>query len=163
MREETIVHPFAPIIDNDCRILILGSLPSVKSREVSFYYGHPRNRFWKVMSAVLNEEIPLTNDEKKKMLLKHHIALWDTIKKCVIQGSSDASIHDVVTNDINDLIQGTKITKIYCNGKTSEKYYKKYIASTTGIRAIVLPSTSPANARMSLDDLISHWHELIKN
>jgi hypoxanthine-DNA glycosylase len=159
--KERVVHPLKPIVDENCRILILGSFPSVKSREVHFYYGHKQNRFWKVMAALCECEVPTTNEEKTEMLLSHHIALWDSIASCVIKGSSDASIRDVVPNDLKTLIKGTKITRIYCNGKTSLKYYNKYHKGTE-IKAIGLPSTSPANAAYSLERLIDIWKETIK-
>ena len=160
MDKDRVVHPLKPNVDENCQILILGSFPSVKSREVHFYYGHKQNRFWKVMAAVCESPIPMTNEEKTNMLLEHHIALWDSIASCVIKGSSDASIRDVVPNDLKGLIQGTKITKVYCNGKASLKYYNKY-QKATGIKAISLPSTSPANAAYSLERLIKIWKETI--
>ena len=120
-----IEHPLEPIIDEQCEVLILGSFPSVKSREISFYYGHPQNRFWKIIGTITQTDYE-TIEDKKKMLLEHHIAIWDIIHSCTIIGSSDASIKDVVPNDIKTLIQGTNIKRIYCNGGTSLKLYKKY-------------------------------------
>ncbi|HAN58311.1 MAG TPA: DNA-deoxyinosine glycosylase [Erysipelotrichaceae bacterium] len=156
-----VVHPLDPIIDENCEILILGSFPSVKSREDHFYYAHPQNRFWKVMSTLCQCEVPKTPEEKKAMLLKNHIALWDSIHSCRITGSSDASIKDVVPNDIQSLIKNTKITHIYCNGKASLRIYNKY-QQNVGIEAQVLPSTSPANAAYSLDRLIEIYKKTIK-
>lgn len=154
---EHIVHPFPPLYDEASKILILGSLPSVKSREQMFFYGHPQNRFWKVMAALTDENVPMTIDEKKELLHKHHIALWDTIYSCDIVGSSDSSIKNVVPTDIEPIINNSKITKIFCNGNTSGKYYKKYQQNNIGIEAVVLPSTSPANAAFSLERLIDAW------
>lgn len=151
-----IEHPLEPIIDEQCKVLILGSFPSVKSREISFYYGHPQNRFWKIIGAITQTDYE-TIEDKKKMLLEHHIAIWDIIHSCTITGSSDASIKDVVPNDIKTLIQGTNIKRIYCNGGTSLKLYKKYQEKETGIKAILLPSSSPANARYRLSDLVDIW------
>ena len=136
--------------------MILGSFPSVKSREISFYYGHPQNRFWKIIGTITQTDYE-TIEDKKKMLLEHHIAIWDIIHSCTIIGSSDASIKDVVPNDIKTLIQGTNIKRIYCNGGTSLKLYKKYQEKETGIKAILLPSSSPANARYRLCDLVDIW------
>lgn len=151
-----IEHPLEPIIDELCEVLILGSFPSVKSREISFYYGHPQNRFWKIIGTITQTDCE-TIEDKKKMLLEHHIAIWDIIHSCTIIGSSDASIKDVVPNDIKTLIQGTNIKRIYCNGGTSLKLYKKYQEKETGIKAILLPSSSPANARYRLCDLVDIW------
>lgn len=158
---EHIVHPFPPLYDESSTILILGSLPSVKSREQLFFYGHPQNRFWKVMAALTDENVPMTIDEKKELLHKHHIALWDTIYSCDIVGSSDSSIKNVVPTDIEPIINNSKITKIFCNGNTSGKYYKKYQQNNIGIEAVVLPSTSPANAAFSLEKLLEVWQKLI--
>ena len=154
---EHIVHPFPPLYDDDSEILILGSLPSVKSREQMFFYGHPQNRFWKVMSRVLGEELPTTIDEKKIMLHAHHIALWDTIYSCDIIGSSDSSIKNVVVNDLNKIIDTCDIKQIFCNGGKSFELYKKYCEKNTNLKAIKLPSTSPANARFSLEKLVEDW------
>ncbi len=157
MEYEHITHPFAPIYSGTSKILILGSFPSVKSREQNFYYGHPQNRFWKVVSSILNEPLPTTVEEKKAMLLKHDIAAWDVIYSCDIKGSSDSSIRNVVPTDIALLVKKTRITKIYCNGKTSGKLFEKYQESKVGISAVTLPSTSPANAAFSLERLIEEW------
>lgn len=158
---EHIVHPFLPLYNEESEILILGSLPSVKSREQMFFYGHPQNRFWKLISALLNEEVPQTIDEKKSLLLRNHIALWDTIYSCDIIGSSDSSIKNVVPTHLEQIVKDSNIKNIYCNGKTSGKYYEKYQEKKLGIKAVVLPSTSPANAAYSLDKLINVWKEKI--
>ena len=151
------VHSIDPVWDPDCRILILGSFPSVASRNTHFFYGHPRNRFWKILSALLKETEPQTVEEKKELLLKHHIALWDVIRSCEIVGSSDASITDVVPNDLKELLGKTKIERIYVNGSTADRLYRKYLEEDTGITAVKLPSSSPANASRSLEDLIGEW------
>ena len=132
-RYEHIVHPFPPLYDEESRILILGSLPSVKSREQMFFYGHPQNRFWKVISRVLGEKLPVTIDEKKAMLHAHHIALWDAIYSCDIIGSSDSSIKNVTPTDLSKIVEASKVTKVICNGKTSGKYYAKYQQKILGI------------------------------
>ena len=152
-----VIQPFEPVFDEKSEILILGSLPSVKSRENGFYYGHPQNRFWKVLSAVIGCEEPGDITQKKDMLLSHHIALWDVIYECDIKGSSDSSIKNVVVNDFNSIIYKSDIKQIFCNGGKSYDLYRKYCEKSTNMKAIKLPSTSPANARFSLDKLISEW------
>ena len=145
---EHIVHPFPPLYNSESRILILGSLPSVKSREQMFFYGHPQNRFWKMISGVFKEAVPQTIEEKKAFMLKHNIALWDTIYSCDIIGSSDSSIKNVEPTDLKSIVDNSKIEKVICNGKTSGKYYEKYQMKYLGIKPDILPSTSPANAAM---------------
>ena len=157
-----IIHPISPVYDKDSKILILGSFPSVKSREEGFFYGHPQNRFWKVVASVYGEDMPKSIEEKKAFLLKNHIAVWDVIKSCDIEGSSDASIKNVVANDLNEILNSADIKAIYVNGKTALKYYQKYTEKLIGREAVVLPSTSPANAAFSLERLIEEW-EVIKN
>ena len=140
--------------------LILGSFPSVKSRENMFFYGHPQNRFWKVIAALFNERVPETVDEKKKLILGNALALWDSIHSCTVTGSSDSSVKDVVPNDISIIINGSNVKRIFCNGALSYKMYKKYIYPSTNIEAVKLPSTSPANAAYSLERLISEWDKI---
>ncbi len=155
-------HNFGPLFCGESKILILGSFPSVKSRQAQFFYGHPQNRFWLVLSAVLGSPAPQTIEEKRELILKNHLALWDVIGQCDIDGSSDSSIKNVIPNDIAGLLEKTKIEKIFVNGKTAEKYYNKYLLGKTGIKATVLPSTSPANAAYSLDRLIDEWKIILK-
>ena len=152
-----IVHPIKPVFDKNSKILILGSFPSVRSREEGFFYGHKQNRFWKVVSAVFEEEVPKTIPQKKAFLLRNHIALWDVIHSCDITGSSDSSIKNVVANDLSIILEHSGIGKIFVNGKTAEKYYIKYSEKDTHIKAICLPSTSPANAAFSVDRLTEAW------
>ena len=142
-------------------VLILGSLPSVKSREQMFFYGHPQNRFWKMISGVFEEAVPQTIEEKKAFMLKHNIAMWDTIYSCDIIGSSDSSIKNVVPTDLKSIIDNSKIEKVICNGKTSGKYYEKYQMKYLGIKPDILPSTSPANAAYSLGKLVEIWKKSI--
>ncbi len=156
-----ITHPIPPFYDKNSLILILGSFPSVKSREQKFFYGHPQNRFWKVLSSVFDSDRPETLPDKKAFLRKYHVALWDVIESCDIEGSSDSSIENVVTNDISVILKQAGIRGVFVNGKTAEKYYKKYIEPKTGIKAVCLPSTSPANAAWSVDKLIKTWSEAI--
>ena len=152
-----IIHPIDPVFDASSEILILGSFPSVKSREQGFFYGHPQNRFWKVLAHIFEDDIPDTIKEKRAFLLAHHVAVWDVIRSCRIEGSSDASIRDVQPNDLKPLLTGSKIHSIYVNGKTAEKYYRKYIELQTGRNAVCLPSTSPANAAWTYDRLCEAW------
>ncbi len=152
-----IVHPFPPLYDENSRILILGSFPSVKSREQQFFYGHPQNRFWKVLAAIFQEEVPTNIPEKRAFLLKHHIAVWDVIYSCDIQGSSDSSIRNAEPTDLAQIFENANIRKIYCNGKTSGKMYEKYQKNHTQLSAVTLPSTSPANAAFSVERLVESW------
>ena len=153
----TVTHPIPPVFDSSSRILILGSFPSVKSREGHFFYHHPQNRFWKTLAGILTVPVPGSIDEKKEFLLSHHIALWDVIASCSIEGSSDSSIRDVVPNDLSRILSAADIQAIFCNGKTSWNYYKKYQETVTGIPAVSLPSTSPANAAWTLEKLEGVW------
>ncbi len=152
-----IVHPIAPVFDERSKILILGSFPSVKSREQAFFYGHPQNRFWKVISAVFRKEPPKTIDEKRQFLLENGIAIWDVIGECEIKGSSDASIRNVKPNNLKLILDNAPIKRIYVNGKTAERYYKQYIEKSIGREAKCLPSTSPANAVFTLERLVDAW------
>ena len=155
-------HPFPPLYDKNSKVLILGSFPSVKSREQMFFYGHPQNRFWKVVTAVIGTDTPVTIEEKSAFLHSNHIALWDVIASCDITGSSDSSIKNVVANDLTEILDNADIKQIFVNGKTAEKYFNKYIRNTIGREAVCLPSTSPANAGWSVERLVEAWG-LIKN
>ena len=152
-----INHPIPPLFDENSKVLILGSFPSVASRKAAFFYGHPQNRFWKVTSAVFGCEVPQTTEEKRLILFKNGIALWDVIASCDIKGSSDSSICNVVPNDISVILDTADIKNIFVNGRTAEKYYNKYLRDTVGRSAVPLPSTSPANASWSLDRLTDAW------
>lgn len=160
--KEKQIHPFEPVYDEQSEILILGTFPSVKSRENAFYYGHPQNRFWKVLAALCNEDSPTTIEKKRDFLLRHHIALWDVVKSCEIKGSSDSSIQNVVSNDISALCRETSIRAVYCNGKKAKALFDRYIGKEQQIEATVLPSTSPANAAWNLERLIEEWNIIIK-
>ena len=162
MEYEHIVHSFEPVYDKDSEILILGTLPSVKSRENNFYYGHKQNRFWKVLATLLKEPVPETIEEKKAILLAHHIAIWDVIQSCDIKGSSDSSIKNVAPTDLRMILEKTNITRIYANGNKAGQLYKRYQFSVTGIEATVLPSTSPANAAWSLARLCETWGAILQ-
>ncbi len=155
--KERIDHPFGPLYSEHSRILILGSFPSVKSREQNFFYGHPQNRFWKVLASVFDVPVPKTIDEKKELIISHDLALWDSIASCEITGSSDASIKNAKANDLSIILDNCSIEQIYCNGRKSHELYCKYIEANTGRKAVCLPSTSPANAQWSLDRLKEAW------
>ena len=155
-----VEHPIRPVYDKDSRVLILGSFPSVKSREVNFFYGHPQNRFWKVLAAVFEAEVSDTVEEKRAFLLAHGVAVWDVIKSCDIVGSSDSSIKNVVANDLREILDAADIRQIFVNGKTAEQYYKKYIEKEIGRKAICLPSTSPANAAWNVEKLVTEWKQI---
>ena len=159
---QRIFHPFDPLYDRNSRVLILGSFPSVKSREQNFFYGHPQNRFWKVLAALYHQPVPETIPEKKELILSHGLALWDSIASCKITGSSDASIRDVQANDLSVILENSPIRMICCNGKTSWQQYDRLIRPLTGREAVCLPSTSPANARWTLPELIEAW-SVIRN
>lgn len=155
-------HEIPPVFNNESQILILGSFPSVKSREGCFFYHHPQNRFWKVMSALTKEALPETIEAKRALLLKHHIALWDVIASCDIYGSSDASIKNVVPNDLSVILNNAPVKRIFCNGAASYRLYSKYTFKATQIPSVRLPSTSPANAACSLESLIDIWKNAIE-
>ncbi|MBE6686617.1 MAG: DNA-deoxyinosine glycosylase [Ruminococcaceae bacterium] len=157
------VHPIPPVYNKESKILILGSFPSVKSRESNFFYGHKQNRFWKLISLLLNENEPKTNEEKKDLLLKNRIALWDVVESCDIEGSADSSIKNVKPNDISFILENSKVERIYVNGRTAEKYYNKYIKPTLGKQAYCLPSTSPANAAWGMEGLLEAWRIIKEN
>ena len=157
MEAERVVHPIAPIFDKNSRVLILGSFPSVKSREAGFFYGHPQNRYWKVLAEVFGEEIPKTIPEKREFLLRNHVAAWDVIQSCEIVGSSDASIKNVVANDLRVILDAAEIRQIFVNGKTAEKMFLKYTKPKIGRECVCLPSTSPANAAWSVEKLVRAW------
>ena len=162
MELKTQVHNIPPLYDEKSRVLILGSFPSVKSREAAFFYAHPQNRFWPTLAAVLEEKTPKSVEEKKAMVLRHGIAMWDTIGSCEIVGSSDASITNVVPNDLSVILDAANIQAIFCNGGTSYACYKKYCRVKLGREAVQLPSTSPANARWTKEKLIEAWGAALK-
>ncbi|MBP5294385.1 MAG: DNA-deoxyinosine glycosylase [Lachnospiraceae bacterium] len=162
-----LTHGFGPLYDGDSRILILGSFPSVKSRAQAFFYGHPQNRFWRIIAALYEEPVPAadaseeTLSAKRALILRHHLALYDVIEECDILGSSDSSIKNVVPADLRPILQGSSVRRIYVNGKTAGKYYDKYLEPVTGIKATILPSSSPANAAWSLERLTEAWRRAL--
>ena len=160
MERIQIKHPIPPLYDENSEVLILGSFPSVKSREAAFFYGHPQNRFWRVLAALYGEAAPQTIAEKKEMLARRHVALWDVIASCSIVGSSDSSIRDVTANDLRPILRGSRVGRIFVNGGTAARLYHKYIEPELGIPSVCLPSTSPANAAWNTEKLTAAWRRI---
>ena len=152
-----LTHPIPPVFDEHSRVLILGSFPSVKSREAQFFYGHPQNRFWRVLSALLGEEAGETTAQKTAFLLRHHLALWDVIAACEIEGSADSTIKNAVPTDLSVILRKGQIARVFTNGKTADRLYRQYQLPQTGLEAVCLPSTSPANAQWSVARLCEVW------
>lgn len=152
-----VTHTFLPIYNEESRILILGTFPSVKSREENFYYGHPQNRFWKIIANISDEPVPMTIEEKKRMLLSHHIAVWDVIHTCEIEGSSDSSIKNVTANELSIITNHANIKHMYANGDKAYRLYMKFCQKSLNREIIKLPSTSPANAAFSMERLLESW------
>lgn len=159
--EEVIIHTIPPVYDENSRILILGSFPSVRSREAEFFYAHPQNRFYRVLAALFEEEVPKSTEQRRAFLIRRRIAVWDVIRSCEIVGSSDASIRCLEANDIRPILEKANIERIFVNGKTAEKLYNKHIEPAIGIGAAALPSTSPANAAWSMERLIEAWRIIL--
>lgn len=157
MNKKKVEHTLDVYYQKDSKVLILGTMPSIQSRKLGFYYMHPKNRFWKVLSAIYKESLPNTIEDKKEFLKKHYIALWDVVKSCEMIGSSDSSITSVEVNDISSLLEKTNIQTIYTTGKKAYLLYQKYIYPNTKIEAISLPSTSPANVVLTEKDLIEKY------
>ncbi len=157
MSREVIQHPFPPVVDSRSRILILGSFPSVRSRADGFYYAHPQNRFWRMLSLILDAPLPESTEEKKCLLLAHGLALWDSAASVSIEGSMDASVRNATPVAIEEVLSVAPIAQIVCNGALAGKLYHRYLEPVTGLSAHILPSTSPANASWSLEKLVSAW------
>ena len=161
MDYQHILHPIAPVYDAQSQVLILGSFPSVKSREEGFFYGHPRNRFWRLLAEITGEQMPVSKDEKLLLLHTHHIALWDVISSCDIVGSSDSSITNVIPNDITSILENSNVKAVITNGKTADGLYRRFIEPVTQMQPVCLPSTSPANAAWSYDRLLGYWRQAL--
>lgn len=157
---ETVTHEFPPLFDKDSRVLVLGTIPSPKSREQGFYYGHPRNRFWKMLAQVFGEKVPETIEEKKALALGKHVALWDVLASCTIRGAEDASIRDAVPNDMNVILSRAEIRAVFTTGTKAASLYRKYCEPVCGMPCIPLPSTSPANCRMKDEELLSYYQKI---
>lgn len=156
-----VQHPLQPVFDENSRVLILGTMPSPKSRETGFYYNHPQNRFWKVLAALFREPLPASNAQKEQLARRHGIALWDVLAQCTIKGASDGTIAECVPNDLGPLLAEVPIEAIFCTGAKAAELYRKYCEAATGIAAVRLPSTSPANAAASLDQLIEAYRAVL--
>ena len=166
---QALVHPIPPTWDKNSEVLILGSFPSVKSREMAYFYGHPQNRFWKVMAALFSEPVPQTVEERRSFLLRNHVAAWDVIASCTIVGSSDSSIRNVEINDLTPVLRSSRIRRICVNGGTACKYFEKYTIphlkaaglDLSQIKVMKMPSTSPANAAWTLEKLLPVWQDAL--
>jgi hypoxanthine-DNA glycosylase len=161
VEKQAQIHPFPPLYDENARVLILGSFPSAASRATGFFYGHPQNRFWRVLAALLGEDAPRTVEEKAALALRGRVALWDVVAGCEIAGSSDASITNVRANDLRAILAGAEIRAIFCNGGTAYKWYGRLLREPLGREAVCLPSTSPANARWTAERLTEAWRAAI--
>lgn len=157
---DTVFHELPPVFDGESRVLVLGTIPSPKSREQGFYYGHPRNRFWKMMALVFEEPMPETVKERRAMALRNHVALWDVLASCSIKGAEDASIRDAVPNDIRLILSQADIRAVFTTGTKAAALYRKYCEPVCGVPCISLPSTSPANCRMKDEELLEHYQKL---
>ena len=162
MEAGLVTHEFDAFFDKDSRVLILGTIPSPKSREQGFYYGHPQNRFWKVLADVLGEEFPQTVEERKRFLKRNHIALWDVLESCEIKGADDSSIKNPVANDMGQILSVACIGAIFTTGGKASKLYEKLCLPSCGIKAIALPSTSPANCGCSMEKLLHQYSSILK-
>lgn len=161
-KTEYVGHPFGPVFDENSRVLILGSIPSPKSRETGFYYGHPRNRFWPVLARVFGEPEPGTVEEKRALALRHGVALWDVLAGCEICGADDNSIRSPKANDLSGILAQAPIQAIFTTGAKAGALYKRYCLPITGMEAVILPSTSPANCRIGLDQLTEAYSKILE-
>lgn len=157
---QDVTHPFKPVFDEQSQVLVLGTMPSPRSREEGFYYAHPRNRFWRVIAQLFDEPLARTNEERTDQLLRHHIALWDVLASCRIEGAKDASIRDAVPNDLARIMDAAPVTAVFCTGAAAAQAYRRFSEPKTGIACVQLPSTSPANAAMGLDALVDAYRPL---
>lgn len=163
MESKVVNHTIEPLFNENSKVLLLGTIPSPKSREAMFYYSHPQNKFWKVMASILDDDVPINNEEKKNLMLKNNIALWDVLASCKIKGASDESIEEPVANDINYILHKADIKTIFTTGTKAYALYKKYCLKDTGVEAVKLPSTSPANCRFyNLEKLIIEYKIILK-
>lgn len=159
---ESVTHTFEPLFDKDCRVLLLGTMPSPKSREQGFYYGHPRNRFWKVLAELLGEGLPSTIEEKKAMALSHHIAIWDVLASCDIRGADDASIRNPVPNNMHVILDAASIQAVFATGQKAAQLYRRYCEQEAGMPVTALPSTSPANCGMKYETILEAYREILR-
>ena len=159
---QRLVHPIPPTFDAFSRVLILGSFPSVKSREGEYFYFHPQNRFWRVLGALFDEQVPLTAEGRRLFLLSKRIAVWDVVMECDITGSADSTIENVVPTDLRCIFAAADIRAVYTNGRKADSLYRRYQLGATGREAVCLPSTSPANAAWSLERLTGAWRVIME-
>ena len=162
MREKQVRHTIPPVYDQNSRVLLLGTMPSPKSREAGFYYGHPQNRMWPVLARVFGENTPMGTEARRSFLLRHHIAMWDVLASCTICGAEDSSIRDAVPNDLGLLLTKAPIGAIYTTGKKAFALYRKYLLPETGREAVCLPSTSPANCRWQTVESLTAAYGVLK-
>ena len=162
MKETLVFHTIPPVYDSDSRVLLLGTMPSPKSREAGFYYGHPQNRMWKVLGRVFGEETPMGTENRRAFLLRHHIAMWDVLASCTIRGAEDSSIGDAVPNDLGPILSEAPVEHIYTTGRKAFSLYRKYLLPATGREAICLPSTSPANCRWETIETLTEAYAVLK-
>lgn len=158
---QRVIHPLEPVFDERSRVLILGTMPSPASRSTAFYYGHPQNRFWKVLARLVGEPVAATNDEKRAQVLRNRIALWDVLASCEIEGASDASIRDARPNDLRRVLDAAPIQAVFCSGAKAHELYVRHCEKACGMGATRLPSTSPANAAWDLDRLVQAWSVVV--
>ena len=161
MQPQTVTHTFAPVFDQNSRILVLGTMPSPASRQNGFYYSHPRNRFWPVLAEILGEPLPVTPSEKEELALRHGIALWDVLASCVIAGAEDASIRQPKPNDLSVIFRSAPIRAVFTTGGKAHQLYQKYCLSQNGLEDILLPSTSPANCRIGMEELTQSYRKIL--
>lgn len=162
MERTTVNHEFPPLFDENSRILMLGTMPSPKSRENGFYYGHPRNRFWPVLADLCGEKLPVTVQERREFALRNHIAVWDVLKQCEISGADDSSIRNPVPNDMREILDHAPIRAVFTTGIKAAAYYQKYCFPACGVPAVALPSTSPANCRMKYEELREAYGQILE-
>lgn len=162
MNAEQVIHPLAPVFDSRSRILILGTMPSPKSRETGFYYGHPQNRFWRVMAELLDEPFPASREERLALALRRHFALWDVLASCVIRGADDGSIREPRANDLSRVLSAAPIEAVFTTGTKAASLYRRLCLPQTGVKAIALPSTSAANCRFYSYEALVEAYAVVK-
>jgi hypoxanthine-DNA glycosylase len=161
MTSQRVIHELKPVFDNNSKILILGTMPSPKSRELGFYYSHPQNRLWKVLGALFGEQPPISPEDKTDFLLRHGIAMWDVLRSCVIQGADDNSISEAEPNEIGSILQKAEIRAIFTTGKKATDLYRRLCQPSIGLPSVYLPSTSPANCRNQTVETLTEAYRVI--
>ena len=161
MESSIIIHSISPVYDQNSQVLLLGTMPSPKSREAGFFYGHPQNRMWPVLSRLFGEDVPASTEDRRTFLLRHHIAMWDVLASCAIRGADDSSIRNPVPNDLRPILEAAPIAAIFTTGKKAYSLYRRHILPTTGREALCLPSTSPANCRYETIETLTEAYKII--